>query len=171
MTAGRAGVTALGVLMALVMQVTVFTHLAWDGVVPNLALLVVVAAAIAFGSRSGLVVGFCAGLALDLMPPADHVAGRWALAFVLAGYLAGQVRREAAPALVQILGTAAASSVVATSVFALSGLVVGDFPVDLGSVLRLIAVALCLDLLLTPLVVLPVLRAYARLHPDRVAVT
>ena len=38
--------------------------------------------------------GFAAGLLLDLAPPADHVAGRWALALVLVGYLAGRVRQD-----------------------------------------------------------------------------
>ncbi len=34
------------------------------------------------------------GLLLDLAPPADHVAGRWALALLLAGYVAGRVRQD-----------------------------------------------------------------------------
>jgi hypothetical protein len=31
------------------------------------------------------VLGFVAGLLLDLVPPADHEAGRWALALVVVG--------------------------------------------------------------------------------------
>ena len=63
--------------------------------VPNLALLVVVAAALVRGPEFAAVLGFAAGLAVDLAPPADRVAGRWALALVVVGYLAGRVRREA----------------------------------------------------------------------------
>ena len=59
---------------------------------PNLCLLVVVAAALTVEAPFALLLGFTAGLTLDLAPPADHVAGRWALALVLVGYLAGRVR-------------------------------------------------------------------------------
>ena len=38
-----------------------------------------------------MVLGFGGGLLLDLVPPADHVAGRWALALLVAGYLSGRV--------------------------------------------------------------------------------
>ena len=58
---------------------------------PNLCLLVVVAAALTRGPQFAAVLGFGAGLALDLAPPADHIAGRWALALVVVGYVAGRV--------------------------------------------------------------------------------
>ena len=46
---------------------------------------------------------------LDLAPPADHVAGRWALALVLVGYVAGRVRQRASrPAPARCLATVAA---------------------------------------------------------------
>ena len=44
-----------------------------------------------------MLVGFAAGLALDLAPPADHLAGRWALALVVVGYVAGRARRDGRP--------------------------------------------------------------------------
>ena len=40
--------------------------------------------------------GSRAGLATDLVPPADHEVGRWALVLTLVGYLAGLGRRRAA---------------------------------------------------------------------------
>ncbi|MGA8847354.1 MAG: rod shape-determining protein MreD, partial [Nocardioides sp.] len=52
-------------LVALLLQTTVFPHLAWRGVVPNLVLLVVVAAGLVRGSQFALVVGFGAGVLLD----------------------------------------------------------------------------------------------------------
>ena len=86
------------VVLALVLQVSLFPHLAqgWmgHGVVPNLCLLVVVAAALVRGPEQAAVLGFVAGVLLDLAPPADHVAGRWALALVLVGYVAGRMRPE-----------------------------------------------------------------------------
>ena len=81
----------LAVSVALVLQASVFSHLAVQGVVPDLVLLVVVAAGLAYGSELGLVLGFGAGLLLDLAPPADHYAGRWALALLVVGYVAGRL--------------------------------------------------------------------------------
>ena len=91
-------VTVALVVLALVLQVTLLPHLApgWigRGVVPNLCLLVVVAAGLVRGPEQAAVLGFVAGVLLDLAPPADHVAGRWALALVLVGYVAGRMRPE-----------------------------------------------------------------------------
>jgi hypothetical protein len=56
-------------VLAVSLQVAVFNLFSVNGVVPNLALLVVVAAAIARGPQFGAVVGFVAGLLLDLAPP------------------------------------------------------------------------------------------------------
>ena len=78
-------VAAAAIVLALVVQVSLFPHLAWNGIVPNLCLLVVVAAALTVEAPFALVLGFTAGLVLDLAPPADHVAGRWALALTMAG--------------------------------------------------------------------------------------
>ena len=87
--------------LALVLQVTFFPPLVPDffghGVVPNLCLLVVVAAALVRGPEQAAVLGFVAGLLLDLAPPADHVAGRWALALVVVGYVAGRMRPDTSP--------------------------------------------------------------------------
>ena len=65
-----------GVALALVVQVSLLPHLAWRGIVPDLGLLVVVAAGLARDARFAMLVGFGTGLLLDLAPPADHVAGR-----------------------------------------------------------------------------------------------
>jgi rod shape-determining protein MreD len=95
MTLLRAAVLAAVVVLAVVLQVAGFAHLSIEGVVPNLALLVVVAAALVRGPDFAATLGFLAGLAVDLAPPADHVAGRWALALVVVGYVAGPVRPDA----------------------------------------------------------------------------
>ena len=85
MSGVRAAALAVLVCVAVVAQVVVFRHVAIDGVVPDLALVLVVVAAIDRGPQFAAVLGFAAGLLLDLAPPADHVAGRWALALVLVG--------------------------------------------------------------------------------------
>jgi rod shape-determining protein MreD len=167
MTPVRGGLAALAIAVALILQVTLFPHFAWDGIVPNLCLLVVVGAALTRGPQFAAVLGFAAGLALDLAPPADHVAGRWALALVVVGYVAGRVRRDAPPTATTALATAAASSFVGTSVFALSGLVLQDPAVDIPELLHVVLVSVLWDVLLTPLVLPPVMAMFRQVEPDR----
>lgn len=169
----RALVGLVVVTAALVVQVTVFPHVAWQGIVPNLCLLVVVGAALSRGPEFGMTLGFLAGVALDLAPPADHVAGRWALALVLVGYVAGRVRQEAPgfssrPTATAVVLAVAATSFVGTSVFALSGLALGDLHTDMLGMLAVIGIGVGWDVLLTPFVLPPVMKLFSRLQPRRV---
>jgi rod shape-determining protein MreD len=169
MGAGRAlALTAL-VTVAVVLQVAAFSYLSYDGVVPNVALLLVVAAALVRGPDFAMVLGFFAGLAVDLAPPADHVAGRWALALVIVGYLAGRVRHDAGTSAVAAVVTVAASSFVATSVFAFSGMLLHDPAVPVTEALRVIPLAVGYDVLLTPFVLPLAMRLLRRIEPHQVA--
>ena len=169
MAAVRALVVTLVVMLAVVLQVGLFPYLAYDGVVPNLALLVVVAAALVRGPEFAVVLGFLSGLAIDLAPPADHVAGRWALALVVVGYLAGRVRHDARTSAVAAVIAVAASSFVGTSVFALSGLVLQDPAVPVAEALQVVPVAVLYDVLITPFVLPLMMRLFRRLEPHQVA--
>jgi rod shape-determining protein MreD len=166
----RALVAFLAVSVALILQVSLFPHVAWHGIVPDLCLLVVVGAALTRGPQFAAVLGFAAGVALDLAPPADHLAGRWALALVVVGYVAGRVRpdarRDGRPSVGTVIATVAASSFVGTSVFALSGILFGD-PIAIPELLEVIVVAMLWDVLLTPFVLPPVMALFRRLEPDR----
>ena len=170
MSAARWAVALAAVVVALVLQVSVFPHLAWHGIVPNLCLLVVVGAALTRGAQFAAVLGFLAGVALDLAPPADHVAGRWALALVVVGYVAGRVRQDVKPTAVAVVATVAASSFIGTSVFALTGLLLRDPVIGTTELLQVILVAVLWDVLLTPFVLPPVMRMFQQLEPERVAV-
>jgi rod shape-determining protein MreD len=161
----RIAVAAAMVVVALVLQVAVFPHIAWEGIVPNFCLLVVVAAALVRGPAFAATLGFFAGLLLDLAPPADHVAGRWALALVVVGYVAGLMKQDARTPATTVVATVAASSFVGTSVYALSGQALGDGAAGFGDVVRVILVALLWDVLLTPLVLPGVMRLLTRLDP------
>jgi rod shape-determining protein MreD len=163
----RAAVAVAAVGVALVLQVSLFPHLAWDGIVPNLCLLVVVGAALTRGPQFAAVLGFVAGLALDVAPPADHLAGRWALALVVVGYVAGRVRRDARPTAGTVVATVAASSFVGTSVFALTGLVFSDPAIGIPELLQVVCVGVLLDVVLTPLVLPPVMAMFRQLESDR----
>jgi rod shape-determining protein MreD len=169
MSAVRAAVLTGIVLLAVVLQVTVFAGLSFGGVVPNLALLVVVAAALVRGPEYAAVVGFLGGLAIDLAPPTHHVAGRWALALVVVGYLAGRVRQDAGSSAVSAVLTVAACSFVGTSIFALSGMLLNDPAIPVGEALRVIPVAVLYDVLVTPFVLPLVMRVFRRMQPHQVA--
>lgn len=163
----RSVAAVFAVSFALVLQVSVFPHLAWQGIVPNLCLLVVVGAALTRGAQFAALLGFVAGVALDLAPPADHVAGRWALALVVVGYVAGRVRQEVKPTATAVVATVAASSFIGTSVFAISGLVLRDPALAIPDLLQVILVAVLWDILLTPFVLPLVMTMFRRLEPAR----
>jgi rod shape-determining protein MreD len=169
--AGRIALTAGLVLLAVVLQASVLDAFAWHGIVPDLALLVVVGAALVRGGEFGMVAGFAAGVVLDLAPPADHLAGRWALALLVVGYVAGRVRQDArpgtTPTVTTVMATVAACSFVGSSVYALTGLVLRDPAIGMGELLEVVAVSLVWDVLLAPLVVPPVMAAFRRLEPAR----
>jgi rod shape-determining protein MreD len=154
--------------VALVLQASLFDHLAVRGVVPDLVLLVVVAVGLAHGAEQGLALGFGSGLLLDLAPPADHYAGRWALALLVVGYVAGRLAPPGHAGVAAWLPVAAACSFVGTSVFALTGLVLHDPAVGVGELLRVEVVAVCYDAALALVVVPLALGLFARLEPDRV---
>lgn len=82
------------VIVALVIQVSVLARLHLPGAVPDLVLLTVVAFALVYGHVGGCLIGFGAGLLSDLVPPADHAAGRYALVLCVIGYVAGLFRPD-----------------------------------------------------------------------------
>jgi len=161
----RAVLTTVVLLLAVVVQVAVFSVFSVDGVVPNVVLLVVVAAGLVRGPELGAVLGFVGGLAVDVVPPADHVAGRWALALVAVGYLAGRVRQDAGTSPIAALTTVAACSFVGTSLYALSGMVLHDPAVPVADALRVIPVAVLYDVLVAPFVLPVLMKLFRRLRP------
>lgn len=167
MTSMRAFVAVLAISVALVLQVSVFSYVAWQGVVPNLVLLVVVGAALVRGAQFAMVLGFAAGVLLDLAPPADHVAGRWALALLVVGYVAGRVALDLKPTVTAVLATVAASSFLGTSVFAISGILLRDPPMAVPDLLQVVGASVLWDLVLTPFVLPLVMTMFRRLEPER----
>lgn len=167
MTAARGAALAALVCLAVVAQSVVFRYVAIDGVVPDLALVLVVVAAIDRGPQFAALLGFGAGLLLDLAPPADHIAGRWALALVLVGYLAGRVRQDARSSTLTAVLVVGAASFVGTSVYAFSGLVLHDGALPVDQMLRVIVTSVLWDLLLAPLLVPVLLWLLGTMRPPR----
>ncbi|KAA1421042.1 rod shape-determining protein MreD [Nocardioides humilatus] len=148
------------IFAALLLQVTVFPHFAWDGVVPDLVLLTVVGAALVTDPRYATLLGFSAGLLLDIAPPADHVAGRWALSLMVVGYVVGRLAHDhqsasARPSYPLMLVTGAAGAFIGSSVFAITGLLLRDPAVGFGEQLQVVVAAVAYDVLVA-LVVVPV---------------
>src|SRR5215472_6717490 len=84
---------AASLALAVIVQVSVLNRLLLPGGgVPDLVLVLVCALALASGPVSGMVIGFAAGLSLDLAPPGSELVGQYALVFCLAGWAAGRLR-------------------------------------------------------------------------------
>lgn len=164
-TALRSAVVALFVVVTVTLQLSIFTHFAIDGVVPDLVMLVVIAAALVRGPTYGALVGFAGGLVLDLAPPADHTAGRWALALVIVGYLTGLASQDNDVSAVGAVVMVAAGAFIGSSVFALTGLLLHDPGVTVGNALAVVPLTVLYDVLLTPFVVPLVLLSLRRLEP------
>lgn len=134
------------------------------GVVPNLVLLVTVAAALARGLSLAAPVGFAGGLLMDLSPPADHPVGAWALALLLVALLASRVRDDARSSPLLSVLVVGACSFVATSTFAFVMLVTSATTYGPGQLLGVIGISLLWDVALAPWVIPPLLRAFDRLQ-------
>jgi rod shape-determining protein MreD len=84
------------IVASIVLQLTVLNGLRLPGGgVPDLVLVMVAALAVADGPLAGLIIGFAAGLCLDLAPPGSLLIGQYALVFCLAGWAAGRLARAA----------------------------------------------------------------------------
>jgi rod shape-determining protein MreD len=163
----RAVVAVLLLMFAVTAQMSVLPHVAIAGVTCDLVLIVVVALGLSRGPEFGALAGFGGGLLLDVVPPADHAAGRWALACALAGYVAGVARRDAplgpwAVALTQMLCTT-----LALTVFAVTGSLLRDPSVDWSSFGARLGIAAGYDVLAAVLVVPVVMWTMRRLEPAR----
>lgn len=169
MPAGRILLAGTFLLVALAMQVTVLARLPLPGATPDLVLLVVVGLALAHGPAFGLVAGFAAGLASDLVPPSDHAVGRWAFVLTLVGYLAGQARgetRRSAFVPLIVVAVAAAASVL---LYAGLGALMSDAHITWLRVSELLPTAVLYDVVLSAFVLPAVLVLADRVEPDPMA--
>ena len=166
MPPSRAALAAAVVLTALMLQVTFVARLQLPGATPDLVLLGVVALALAHGPTFGLVTGFAAGLASDLVPPADHAVGQWTLVLGLVGYAAGLAKgetRRSAFVPVLVVALAAAGSVL---LYAGIGALIDDPHVTAAAVTRVAPTAVLYDVVLSPFVVSAVLALVRRVEPE-----
>ena len=118
MTGPRLALWATAAVVAQVLDVGVLDRQPVAGPAVDLLLLVVVAAALAAGSVAGATAGLLAGLLADLTPPAAGLLGAGALAYGLAGALAGRWHRPGEAVDQPVLLSLAAAAVAAVAVSA-----------------------------------------------------
>jgi rod shape-determining protein MreD len=157
----RVLLAAVVVCTALVVQLGVLGRLRLPGADPDVVLVVVVAMALSWGPLGGALVGFGAGLLIDVVPPADHSAGRVALTLTLVGYLAGLLQAEATRSALVPLAAVAVAAVAAVLISAAVGTLLGDPRVRWPVVWRGVPAAALYDVVLTPFV-LPGVAALCR---------
>jgi rod shape-determining protein MreD len=135
MPALRIALAAFFLIVAVTVETSILPRLAVAGVGCDLVMIVVVALALSRGPEWGAIAGFLGGLMLDVVPPADHTAGRWALALALAGYVAGLIRRETSAGPVGPLGvalTVVLATALSLTVYSATGSLLHDPAVDWG---------------------------------------
>lgn len=163
-------VTVLVLTVALVLQVTVLSRLPLPGATPDLVLLVLVAVALRGGPDLGLAAGFVAGLALDIVPPADHAIGRWAFVLCLVGYVCGFLADEGDRSAVLPIIVAGAASAASVLGFAALGVLIDDPRVSWDVVLGVLPTAVAYDVVLSPFVIYAVFRLFRGIERDQVLV-
>lgn len=151
---------ALVVLVCVVLQTTLFTHLQIDGVAPDLGLVAVLAVAWEDGPDAGALFGFFMGLSIDLFLTTP--LGLSALAYAVTGYAVGVFQTgvvRTTPWLPLILG--GVGGLFGGLVFITAGAVVGQSGMLSFDSLRIVLIASVYDALLAPLV-FPLVRRAAR---------
>ncbi len=162
----RAVLSAGLLLLAILIQLTVLDNLSLPGGAgPDLVLVVLVAVALTGGPMEGMLGGFCAGLALDVAPPATHLVGQYALVFCLVGYAAGRVGRHLEESVWVPIGVVALGSAVGELLFALTGMIFGNLDITWSAVGHVLPASVVYDVLLSPFVLYAVVRARTLVTP------
>jgi rod shape-determining protein MreD len=154
----RVLLATVAILAAILLQVTVLNNLPLPGGSPDLVLVVVVAMALASGPLDGAVIGFAAGLAVDIAPPASNLVGQSALAFCLVGYGCGRLRRTLEGSALLPVAAVAVGAAAGEALYALVGLTFGDPDITLHSVRQVLPYVVVYDVLLSPFVLYAVAR-------------
>lgn len=152
--------------VALILQVTVVTRVPLPGgVAPDLVLVVVVALALVNGPLPGAITGFATGLAVDLVPPADHAIGRYALVLCLVGYLCGLVVDDLESSANLAFLTMGTGVVGGALLYVGVGAILGDPRVTWPALSRVLPVSLLYDLVVSPFVLYVVVWLVRRIDP------
>lgn len=154
------------VLGAWVLQLCLFGLFSFEGARPDVMVLVAVAAGFVAGPERGAIVGFAAGLSIDLMLATP--LGLSALVYTLVGYLVGRTTANVVRASWWISPiVVGVGSAVGMVLYALLGKIVGQPTLEgpaLGTIVGVVAV---LNAILSPLAVRALRWAMADSHDRR----
>ncbi|MFI6579450.1 rod shape-determining protein MreD [Nocardiopsis sp. NPDC050513] len=162
----RSAATLLIVAVAVLVQATAVNRIPFDwGPGPDLVVAALVAVALTASPAVSAFTGFTAGLAMDLLPPAEHAVGRYALVLCAAAYLVALLRANTGSPGAVGAPPSAWTGIVVTAVtslgvglgYAAVGLLMGDPRVSPGAVVTAVGVGTLLTTLVSPLVTVPLL--------------
>lgn len=157
----RAVLLGILVAVAVLVQTTLVARLPLPGAPPDLVLVLTIAVGLTAGRSAGTAVGFGAGLLADSQT--DHQLGRLALAYLVAGHLAGRVADRSRGGRVLALAGVLLGSVTALLVYLAEGLALTDPRTAVPALGLGLLAALAYDVLLAPVVV-PAVSAVVRRH-------
>ena len=156
----RAVLSAVLLAAALTVQLTVVNRLPLPGAgAPDLVLLTVVALGFCSRPATAAVIGFCAGLCLDIAPPGSYLIGEYALVFCLVGYLCGRIRGVLDTSAMLAIAGAMAAAAAGEALVALLGLAVSDPQVSWTAVQQVLPSSIVYDVTASPFVLYLVMRA------------
>jgi rod shape-determining protein MreD len=160
------------VFLALVIQVSILDRLPLPGsTAPDVVLLAVAALALVNGPLIGLVTGFCAGLAVDVVPPADHAIGLYALVYCVVGYAVGLLAEDVEGSAVVPLAVVAGGAAVGTLLYGGLGLLLADPRAHWPLLAHRVPVTILYDLIVSPFVAWAVLKVSRRGEGERARIS
>ncbi len=126
MSRSRVVVSLLAVLVAILLQTTVFApgRIEPLGVAPALVTLVIVAVSPQVESEYLLLIGFTAGILMDLM--GSSTLGLWAMSLTVVAYAAGRLRHRFADGTIYIAGTVFGLTLLGQFLFVILGTLFGQ---------------------------------------------
>lgn len=125
MSRARALRLALLIVLSVIAQASLPGVLSWWPVAPALTMALIAAIAWTDGPEAGAVAGFGAGILLDVVPPAAHPIGQWAVVLAALGYLFAIVLGHE-ERLVPVLLVAGGTVALAPALYALVGVTLGQ---------------------------------------------
>ena len=126
---------------------------------PDLVLLTVVALGMCSRPATAAVIGFCAGLCLDIAPPGSYLIGEYALVFCLVGYLCGRIRGLLNQSAMLTIAGAMAAAAAGEALVALLGLAISDPQVSWTAVQQVLPSSIVYDVVVSPFLLYLVMRA------------
>ena len=164
----RVAAVAATLVLAITIQSTLLASATLLGVIPQLALVVIVSFAFVEGERVGVVTGFFGGLIIDLLLP-QSIVGLTALVYTLIGYGVASFRQFTTSESVwtPVLVVAVASAIAELS-YALLAIMFGQPWVSFSDTAKVTGLVVLYNVLLTPFVFPLVRRIAERFGPERV---